>query len=98
MEVDLEHAAVADVRCPEIGDIEVELAGIVVGVAARCKRNILDAGGRIVDLVAVTGQDVEDLQNCAAAVDEPDIRAEEAADIEDVVSGGIGKHIWVLDS
>ena len=96
MEVDLDHAAVADVRPPEIGDKEVQLARIVIWVAARRQFQVLDGCG-VVDLMAVSSEDVEFCRMCAAVVDNPDVRAEAAADIEDVVTGVIGQRLGILD-
>jgi hypothetical protein len=93
MEVDLEHAAVADMRPPVIGHKEVQLAGIVVGVAARREFQVLDSGCRVVDLMAVSSEDVELLRDGAAVVYDPDARAEAAADIEDVVTRVIGQRL-----
>ena len=59
MEVDLEHAAVADLRPPEIGYKEVQVAGSVVRVAAWRELQVLDTGSRVVDLMAVSSEDVE---------------------------------------
>ena len=47
--------------------------------------------------MAVSFEDVELLQDVAAAVDDPDVRAEAAADIEDVVNGVIDQRLGILD-
>jgi len=52
--------------------------------------------GRRAD-VAVSFEDVELFQDVAAAVDDPDVRAEAAADIEDVVAGVIAQRLRIRD-
>ena len=52
---------------------------------------------RVVGLMAVSVEDVEFFQNVAAAIDDPDVRAEAAADIEDVVNGVVGQRLGILD-
>src|SRR5512138_1988063 len=47
--------------------------------------------------MAVSFEDVELLQDVAAVVDDPDVRAEAATDIEDVVTGIISQRLGILD-
>ena len=84
-------------RPPVIDDIEVDLAGIVVRVAARSELQVLDVDSRVVGFMAVFGEDVDYFQNRAVAIDDPDVRAEAATDIEDVLIGVVGQRLGILD-